>query len=162
MTSLSIKIRQANEKDLDDINRVIEKAVMTWELPERVKRLSLSSYRYTELDFKHLEIVVAEDSDQHIIGVAAWEEADKKDTPVEKIALLLHGIYVEPSYHHQGVGRQLFQQAEQAARRHHFDGLLVKAQSGAERFFQAQGMCRVEVENAERDYANRFWKELNP
>ncbi|WP_455217066.1 GNAT family N-acetyltransferase [Kaarinaea lacus] len=162
MTLDAIKIRHAVTKDLDEINRVIEAAVMTWELPERVKRLSLSSYRYTELDIKHLEIVVAEDSDQKLIGVVAWEEADKKDAPSGNTALLLHGIYVEPSHYRQGIGRQLFLQAEQAARRQHFDGLLVKAQSGAEKFFEAQGMQRINVVNAERDYANRFWKELNP
>ncbi|WP_455198982.1 GNAT family N-acetyltransferase [Kaarinaea lacus] len=162
MTLCAIKIRQATVVDLDDINRVIEAAVMTWDLPERVKRLSLSSYRYTKLDFKHLEIVVAEDSDQKIIGVAAWEEADKKDAPSGKHAMLLHGIYVDPAYYQQGIGHQLFLQAEQATRRQHFDGLLVKAQTGAEAFFQAQGMQRVNVENAERDYANRFWKEFQP
>lgn len=161
MTSLSIHIRPAKLEDLESINRVIEAAIMTWDLPERVKRLSLSSYRYTELDFKHLEIAVAEDTEPNIVGVAAWEQADRKDTPAEKTALLLHGIYVKPSLRHQGVGHQLFLQAEQAVHQHHFDGVLVKAQSGAEGFFKAQGMCRLKVKNSERDYANRFWKSLN-
>ena len=55
----AINLRPALKTDLDAINRVIEAAVMTWKLPERVKRLSLPSYRYTLADFAHLEMVVA-------------------------------------------------------------------------------------------------------
>lgn len=161
MSPLSIIVRPATTTDLDAINRVIEAAVMTWKLPERVKRLSLSSYRYTALDFKHLEAVVAEDERQNIIGIAAWERADAKDSPTGHTALLLHGIYVEPSHHHQGIGRQLFNAAEEAVRNQQCDGLLVKAQEDAKGFFISQGMCSLQVEDPSRQYANRFWKSLD-
>jgi N-acetylglutamate synthase-like GNAT family acetyltransferase len=156
-----MNIRPARLEDLDAINRVIESAVMTWNLPERVKRLSLSSYRYNEMDFKHLDMIVAEDTSQNIIGVAAWEEADKKDLPEGKSGLLLHGIYVDPRHHHRGTGKQLLRYAEQAAQQKDDDGVLVKAQADAEGFFIKQGMQRLPVENAKREYANRFWKEVN-
>ena len=158
---MNIKLRPAKLEDLEDINDVIEAAVMTWDIPERVIRLSLSSYRYTALDYKHLNMIVAEDERDNIIGVVAWEQADAKDAPEGKAALLLHGIYVDPTYHHRGIGRQLFQSADQAAQLHQFDGLLVKAQTSAEKFFIAQGMERLAVENVERDYANRFWKKIS-
>lgn len=131
---------------------------MTWELPERVKRLSLPSYRYNGIDFDHFEMVVAEDDQQAITGVAAWEPADAKDAPAGQTALLLHGIYVDPCYHHQGIGGLLFQAAEHAVRKHHCDGLLVKAQDDANGFFIAQGMNRLPVEDPLRNYANSFWK----
>jgi len=156
-----IKIRPANKADLDAINRVIETAVMTWDLPERVKRLSLSSYRYNELDFEHLDMVVAERSSAHVIGIAAWEPADVKDTPAGHTSLLLHGIYVIPAYHRQGIGQQLFQAAEHAVREHHLDGLLVKAQQDANDFFLSMGMSRLPVEDPKRHYANRFWKRTD-
>ena len=44
---------------LDAINRVIESAVLGWNLAERVKRLVLPSYRYTPLDVQHLSFAVA-------------------------------------------------------------------------------------------------------
>ena len=153
-----ITIRTATQADLDAINNVIEAAVMTWNLPQRVKRLSLPSYRYTGIDFDHFEMVVAEDDRQTTIGIAAWEPADAKDAPAGHTALLLHGIYVDPSYHHQGIGRLLFQAAERAVRKHRCDGLLVKAQEDANGFFIAQGMDRLQVEAPLRHYANRFWK----
>ena len=45
MNTGDIRIRPVDETDLDALNRVIGAAVMTWALPERVKRLSLPVYR---------------------------------------------------------------------------------------------------------------------
>jgi GNAT superfamily N-acetyltransferase len=160
MATISIHLRSALKTDLDAVNRIIEAAVMTWNLPARVKRLSLSSYRYSELDFKHLNMVVAEDSEQNVIGVAAWEPAESKDLPAGKNALLLHGIYVQPQQHRRGIGHQLFQAAEQVAKENHFDGLLVKAQEDACGFFIAQGMDKLEAEDPARHYAHRFYKDV--
>ena len=134
---------------------------MTWNLPQRVKRLSLPSYRYTNLDFDHLEIVVAEDDQHKVIGVAAWEQANAKDAPAERTALLLHGIYVDPPHQRRGVGRELFRRAERAVRKHQYGGLLVKAQEDATGFFLSQGMSRLRVEDPAHHYANRFWKSAD-
>lgn len=154
---MNIHIRPATQADLEPVNRLIKDAVMTWNLPERVKRLSLSSYYYTGLDLKHLRICVAEDDGQHIVGVVAWEEANPTDTPKDKSALLLHGIYVDPKHQNRGIGRQLFVVVKQAAQLHAYDGLLVKAQEGAKEFFISQGMRKLSTEDSSRHYANRFW-----
>jgi N-acetylglutamate synthase-like GNAT family acetyltransferase len=160
LMALSLHIRRATIADLDSINQVIEAAVMTWNLPERVKRLSLPSYRYTELDFKHLDIIVAENEAQQIIAVATWEGVSPQELPDCQRPVLLHGIYVTPHCQHQGIGRQLFQQVEQEVLHQGYDALLVKAQADADDFFMAQGMQRLGIENDKRDYANRFWKYL--
>ena len=152
MPSPETNLRPARKNDLDAVNRVIEAAVMSWALPERVKRLSLSSYRYNALDFDHLEMVVAEDNRQHIIGIAAWEQADTSDIAAGHTALLLHGIYVDPSHQQQGIGRQLFMAAEHAVRKHQYSGLLVKAQRDAHGFFISQGMSRLPIEDLVRPY----------
>ncbi len=158
-----VNIRTARLDDLSAINAIIESAVMSWKIPDRVKRLSLPSYCYYEIDFQHLEIVVAEDHRQNIIGLAAWEQADSADAPVEQAALLLHGIYVDASHHHQGVGRQLLRAAEAVVveNKSSFDGLLVKAQADAIGFFTLLGMKRLAVEDSARDYEHRFWKSTD-
>lgn len=155
-----ILLRKANEDDLAGINQVIETAVMTWNLPERVKRLSLPSYRYNKVDLQHLEIILAEQSGK-IVAVAAWEEANKQETPGKKSALLLHGLYVHPDAQHQGIATRLLQAAEQAAYKKGYKGLLVKAQTDAIPFFKKMGMQPIEVKDQSRDYANRFWKSLD-
>ena len=131
---------------------------MTWQLPDRVKRLALPSYRYTALDFAHLDMVVAEDAQRNVTAVAAWEPADSRDTPAGQNGLLLHAIYVHPARHREGIGRALFRAAERAVRERRYDGLLVKAQGDATGFFISQGMNRLPVEDPARHYANRFWK----
>ena len=162
LMATAINIRKASTADLVDINPVIDAAIMTWDLPERVKRLSLPSYHYTEHDLQTIALMVAEANNKNIVGVAAWDRADSKDAPSGYNTLLLHGIYVEPAHHHQGIGQQLLQAAEQAAIEQGYNALLVKAQASAAGFFLAQGMRPLQVENASRDYAHRYWKPLKP
>jgi len=156
--SHSVTLRPATQVDLDVINSVIERAVQTWKLPQRVKRLALVSYRYNSFDLEMLHIMVAEDSKNRIIGVAAWESADARDAPPGCNALLLHSIYVDPDSHRQGIGSRLLNAAELAASEQGFDGLLVKAQSGATGFFASRGMQPLAVTDSQRDYGNRYWK----
>jgi len=153
-------LRPASAFDLLAVNEVIESAIHTWELPARVKRLSMPSYRYSEYDLDFLDLVVAEAEGIGIVGVAAWEQADAGDAPAGHSALLLHGIYVVPDQHRKGVGTQLFKAAEKAASSRGLDGVLVKAQPGSGDFFFALGLERVPVEDHRRDYPHRFWKPV--
>ena len=161
MSQQTINVRPAVQDDLESINRVIETAVMGWKSPERVKRLSLPSYRYTGIDLNYLETVVAEDDGHNIVGIAAWERADPKDTPPGRSALLLHGIYVAPSHHRRGIGRRLLRVAEQAVRNYRYSGMVVKAHADAGGFFVSQGMSKLQVQDPQHDYANRFWRSVD-
>jgi GNAT superfamily N-acetyltransferase len=154
----AVASRPAQDEDIAALNGVIARAVMSWNLPERVKRLSLPSYRYQPHDLGHLHLVVAEDAAHEIVGVAAWEEANPRDTPAGKRGLLLHGLYVDPANQHQGIGSRLLDAALAAAREGGYDGLLVKAQADANGFFAARGLMRLPVENPERDYPHRYWQ----
>ena len=158
----AVRLRPARADDLAALNGIIERAVMTWNLPERVKRLSLPSYRYHPHDLDHLHVVVAEDAEHVIIGVASWEPASPRDLPAGQRGLLLHGLYVDPAHLRRGVGSQLLDAALAAAQAQGFDGLLVKAQADANGFFAARGMQRLPVEDPARDYPNRFWQTVRP
>lgn len=155
-------LRQANANDLAALNGVVERAFMTWQLPERVKRLSLPSYRYHPHDLVHLHIVVAEDADRVIIGVAAWEPASPRDLPAGQRGLLMHGLYVDPMHLRHGIGTRLLDAALAAAQEQGFDGLLIKAQADANGYFSARGMQRLQVTDSARDYPHRFWQAVCP
>lgn len=154
---MKLIIRPAEKHDLDAINQIIEAAILTWELPERVIRLTLPTYIYSEMDLQHMSIVVACQKET-IVGVAAWEPADPIDAPKNTRALMLHGIYVNPALHRQGIGAVLFQAAEQSTKKQRLNGIVVKAQKGSEAFYQSQGMHNLKVEDKKREFENRFWK----
>ena len=155
------RIRPAGAADLARMNAVVERAIATWQLPERVKRLSLPSYRYHAHDLLHLHLAVAE-ADDAIVGVAAWEDASARDVPGGARGLLLHGLYVDPSHQRRGLGSALLDAAVAAARAGGFDGVLVKAQADASGFFASRGLQRLPVEDPARDYAHRFWLAVRP
>lgn len=131
---------------------------MTWKLPERVKRLAVPSYRYHAHDLQHQRMLVADQPDAGIIGVAALEEADPRDLPSAHNGLLLHGLYVDPDWQGLGIGTRLIEAAFAACRETGHDGLVVKAQPDAAAFFQGRGMQRMAVKDPDRDYPHRYWK----
>lgn len=153
----AVRVRPATVDDLPAVNAIVERAVMTWQLAERVKRLSLPSYRYHAHDFVHMHLVVAEDAQGTLVGVAAWDDADARDTPAGQGGLLLHGLYVDPMHQRAGVGARLLDTAAGAARDGGYDGLLVKAQADAKGFFAAHGLDKLDVIDPLRDYPHRFW-----
>jgi len=156
MSELNVNIRPARQDDLEAINRVIDAAVMTWNLPARVKRLSLASYHYNALDLEHFAIYVAEQRGS-IVGVVAWD-TDAITVEQDQKGLLLHGLYVHPDKQHRGIGSQLFREAETAVRDAQLDGLLVRAQKDAEEFYVSRGMHKLATIDADRDFASRYWK----
>ena len=158
---LQPNLRFGGVPDLPGVNRLIGAAVMDWDLPERVKRLSLPSYRYSEQDLQHLSLLVAEHANRGLVGVAAWEPADPADVPGNGQTLLLHGLYVLPKLQRGGIGSRLVERVERIGSEKGFEGLLVKAQIRAAGFFRALGMTSLPVRDSARDYPHRFWKPLS-
>lgn len=152
-----VHLRAATVDDLAAVNAIVERAVMIWRLAERVKRLSLPSCRYYAHDFSHMQLVVAADTHGELLGVAAWDEADPRDTPAGQRGLLLHGLYVDPARHGEGVGTRLLDAAADAASAGGYDGLLVKTQVDARGFFAARGLHALPVSDPARDYPYRYW-----
>lgn len=155
----TVTLRPATRDDLDTVNQLIGVAVMTWALPERVKRLALPSYHYHAYDLEHLQLRLA-CVGQTIAGVAAWEAANPRDCPDGLRGLLLHGLYVAPAWQRRGIGRRLLDAAKEAARAGGYAGVLVKMQPDAIGFFTAQGLQALPILDPNRDYPHRYWHAL--
>ena len=133
---------------------------MSWGLPERVKRLSLPGYRYQAEHFGVLSVCLAEVSSGEAVAVVAYGEAPEADALAAHKTLLLHGLYVDPVSHREGVGTALVEHATEVAAREGYGGILVKAQPGAVAFFETLGFARLPVEDPETDFKNRYWKAV--
>jgi N-acetylglutamate synthase-like GNAT family acetyltransferase len=153
-------IRKGSLEDIDQINQVLEQAVMSWGLPERVKRLAIPSYRYHAYDMNSMSFYLAENASGEVIGVAALEAIPSLEDQKCSPSMLLHGLYVLPEYHHRGIGRQLLSVAEEHAQQEGFSGLMVKAQPEAKVFFSRNGYKELAVEDVRKDYQYRLWKSL--
>ncbi len=157
--TVAIDIRAATSADLDAINHVITAAVMTWDLPERVKRLSLPSYYYEEIDLDHFQMLLACIEDKPV-AVIALEHENRAGESMNK-GTLIHGLFVDPEFQRRGIGTYLFKQAEDIARQQAAAGLMVRAQKDAIGFFSTMGMVKLSVSNEKQDYADRYWKQLS-
>jgi GNAT superfamily N-acetyltransferase len=158
--SSQLQLRPALAADLGNVNAVIERAVMMWKLPERVKRLAMPSYFYTGCDLEYQQVVVAEDSVNGVVGVAAWESAIARDCPQGCSGLQLHGVYVTSDQQRRGIGARLLTAVATAARAQGCDGVLVKAQADAEGLFGSQGLQKLPVLQPDWDYAHRYWLDV--
>jgi len=155
-----VTLRRGGRDDLGEVNAVIGRAIDTWNLAPRVKRLSIPLYHYQPHDLDHLELMVAEQGSPGaaiIVAVAAWEPADTEQLPAGRTGLLLHGLYVDPAAARRGIGALLLTACGDAARERGFDGVLVKATVDSESYFQKRGLEHLPVVRPERDYARRYW-----
>lgn len=158
--AVSPRIRQAGSRDLEAVNAVVEAGVQSWDLPERVKRLVMPSYRYTAADLAHVNLRVLELGDD-LAGLAAWEPLAPGELPERVPAALLHGLFVAPAHHRRGFATMLVEHGADAARMAGQAGILVRAQAGAEGFFARRGFTRLPVRDELRDYAARFWRPVS-
>ena len=154
--SQGLNVHKAELQELDAINRLIERAVATWNLPERVKRLALPTYRYTPLDLQTLTILAGYRG-ATLVGVAAWEAVESDALP----GLALHGLYVDPQWWGRGIGTALLARVEQSARERGFARLTVKAQPGATKFFLRHGFQTAPSADTS-GYAHMLSKSLPP
>ncbi len=128
--------RRANRDDLPALNAVIQRAIATWSISDRLKRLALPSYQYDEDELAYLEIRVTGDP---IIALMALEAPVREPAAHRREEALLHGLFVDPAHQHKGLGSQLLAKAEELSRALHAPALIVKAQSDALGFFKQHG-----------------------
>lgn len=155
----NLSIRPCSLADLPTVNRIIDAGIDSWQLSERVKRLSKPLYHYGPDDLEHLSIRLAGDGRTEL-GVIAWEPAEPDQLPSGRTGWLLHGLFVQPSEAGRGIGRALVAFCEREARAAAMDGLLVKAQAEAVGFFAGIGFQRLPVTSLSRDYAFRYWLDF--
>ena len=156
-TPVEIALRPAVDTDLGDVNAIVEMAMDTWNLAERVKRLSLPMYQYSRVDLENFEIFVADIGGTKTVGVAALETSNLAG-PEGYRAAYLHSIFIDPGYNRRGIGRELVSRVEAVAQSHGFDCLLVKARPEAVRFFEALDFEFWPVEDPASDYPLRYLK----
>lgn len=154
-----LRLTQATIDDLPVVNHIIEAAISRWNLAERVKRLSLSSYLYSNLDLQQYTILLAK-MNRDIVGIISYEQAENNDISLNKNILFIHGIYVAPDFQLQGVGTYLINAVEKITKKNKLSGILIKAHKEAVPFYIKNNFTPIQVTDIKRDYPDRYWKSI--
>ena len=148
-------LKSALAEELVSANLVISSAVRAWELPERLKRLSLPLLHYTEADLADYEILLCCDNDR-VVAMAAWDNSNIYRGPGRIPCALLHGLYVCFDHQGCGLGQRLQTAVSHRAAKHGFRGLLVKSQRVSTGYFAHQDYQHTT--DFDDDYPYLFWK----
>jgi len=159
-----MSIATGKKTDLDCINNVVAAAVMSWPMPERIKRLSVPVLSYDSEDFKHYRFVVYRQGGEikggevkggEIKGVAAWNPEAPLVTELGT-GRLLHGLYISPDCQGRGYGRDLMAAVLSEAMTLGAEGLVIKAERPSIGFFEHCGLQPLSATGA-TDYPYQFW-----
>lgn len=153
---MSLTLREINTDELAIANDIVVAAIDSWEMKPRLRRLVSQTYQYDAGDFDTMRLFLLEEGEQ-AQAMLAVEDYPGDEVNLPDRILLLHGIYVRPERHGEGMGRQLLEATKTLARDGGFAGVLVKAHASASGFFQAMGMQELPVTDERRDYPHRFW-----
>ena len=153
------KMRIVGRMHLPAINTIVEQAVASWDVTERVKRLALPGCKYRREDMDHMWLMAAEAKDGKLCGFTALEEADGAELPVPGPGLLIHGLYVRPALMGAGIGTHLLQVGAGVAEKLGYNGVLVKSVRQSRRFFERSGLVALRADK-ETDYPYRYWLAL--
>lgn len=153
--SSRFRIEPVLMSDLTAASAVIERAVMNWPLPEKLRRASIAVLRYGGVDLDHFEIFACR-SKTSTIGVLALDfyrggpDGRQRD-------VLLHGLYIDPLFQHQGLGKKLVAFAERLAGLRFRDEMTIKAERVSCAFFERCGY-RHRPPGTDTDYPYCFSK----
>ena len=151
-------VRSAGFTDLTTVNLIIKSAVESWQVPDRLKRLSLPLLQYNTSDFEEFELFLHLQGDV-ADGVAALARDANFIGPHATRCALLHGLYVRSDSQRLGVGKAMQQIVTDHACEMGCEGLLVKAQRVSTSYFAKQGY--TEYVSPEIDYPYLYWKPIS-
>ena len=130
-----VAIRRARLNDTSAINAVVDSAIDSWPISERVKRLVRPLYQYDNVDLQNYDLIVADQSDHAIVGVAAWSAGK----PSPDGTACLQGLFVDAAWHRRGVGVALLEAVVGQAGVRGSGRLALRATRSAENFFLYHG-----------------------
>lgn len=121
------------------INWVVEQAIRSWKVADRVRRLALPSLRYSESDLRDMTFVLLDDDKGEAVATAAWEKSETSGSANESRNVLLHGLYVLPRWQRRGLGSSLLEFVVLWAAINGIDSVNVRAWREAQPFFRRHG-----------------------
>lgn len=144
--------------DLCAINRIVEQAVSSWGLPERVYRLTKPLLAYSGTDLNFMRAVLVLNAELNAIGTALWETGGLESAAKQTSPLFLHGLYILPEFQRQGIGTRLIDHVSRYARQAGYNGIEIKAWRDSEPFFLRLGFNDAAGAHERILYPRQLWR----
>jgi len=155
-----ISVHEATASDLHTVNGIITESIVSWGLPDRVRRLATPSLTYNESDLKHMSVIFLINADGSGIAMAAWEEASGLDVPENTKEFLIHGLYVVPACQQRGLGTRLIELVANRISHRKSGGMTVRAWRDSVAFFLSRGFAPIKPDSSTDTYPQRLWRSL--
>jgi GNAT superfamily N-acetyltransferase len=156
---MSYIFSQETPATLPAINDVLASSIAAWNLSDRLYRLSINAYRYSESDWIDHQFYGLRDQNNTLLAILVLND-DASELPGDQSCLQIHGLYVHSDHRHQGLGQRLIEEALDLAKRRHLDALFVKAHESAVSFFKKQRFEHIPVTDEVRDYPHRLVRSI--
>ena len=156
---MSYIFSQETPEALPAINAVLESSITAWNLSDRLYRLSVNAYRYSESDWLDHQFYGLRDQNNTLLAILVFND-DASELPGDRSCLQIHGLYVHSEYRRQGLGQQLIDHAMALAKSKQRDALFVKAHESAVSFFTKHAFQHIPVVDEIRDYPHRFVRSV--
>ncbi|NCW09436.1 MAG: GNAT family N-acetyltransferase [Gammaproteobacteria bacterium] len=156
---MSYIFTQETPEALPAINAVLESSITAWNLSDRLYRLSVNAYRYSESDWIDHQFYGLRDQNNTLLAILVLND-DASELPGDQSCLQIHGLYVHSDSRHQGLGQHLVDHAITLATTRQLNALFVKAHESAVPFFTKLQFQHIPVVDEIRDYPYRLVRSV--
>ena len=156
---MSYIFTQETPEALSAINAVLESSITAWNLSDRLYRLSVNAYRYSESDWIDHQFYGLRDQNNTLLAILVLND-DASELPGDQSCLQIHGLYVHSDSRHQGLGQHLVDHAITLATTRQLNALFVKAHESAVPFFTKLEFQHIPVADEIRDYPYRLVRSV--
>ncbi len=153
-----LEVNDIDRDRLDVVNDIVEEAVSSWGIADRVRRLILPSLLYNEVDLQHMRFLLLDDEGGKAVAVAIWEEIGGTDTSSRTRKVQLHGLYVRPRWQRQGLGAGILEFVGLWVGMHGLDGITVRPWRESEAFFRRHGFESASDRASPEDSSPGLWR----
>ena len=154
MPEQRFNIIKGNTGTLESANSVIRSAVASWDLPERLKRLSAPVLQYSEIDLKDYEYALCIYR-RRVIATAFWRIIHWQDR------IDLHGLFTAKPWQGIGAGGQLQKYIVENSGHPSLNHIYVKAHRCATSYFESTGYKKINPDEHASLYPHQYKKEIS-
>ncbi|MEC8126158.1 MAG: GNAT family N-acetyltransferase [Pseudomonadota bacterium] len=150
---------QETRERLQAINTVLTSSITTWNLVDRLRRLSSDTYHYRESNLIDDQVYGLRAQNKTPPAILALND-NALELPRDLSSLQIHCLCVHADYQRQGLRQHLIENALKLAQMRHLNAVLVKSHESTVSYFEKQGFRLTPVIDEVCDFPYRLVRSV--